>query len=663
LRLPPNLASFQHALKRVLVFVLFGLVYGLGSYLSLLAPRYFLPVSLFWIPTGIALGLVYLGGLWLLPAIFLAVLGVNAFVGSPVLTGLGFAIANTLSVGLAAYVLRDREVFDPGLKRSRDVIRLVAAAFAGSFSAACVATITVAARPGPDGVISTALHWTLAEALSMIAFAPFYLTNFASPARPRWTPPRKLECAILTFSLCVVAYPVFLEDPDRLGFFSRSAALLPFLLWAALRFNPRLLSTYMKGLAITAVAGTLLGRGAFFMGDLVKDLVELQVYVGVFCISSLLIVSISYERARLAREREIALRNIANAIPELVWTANAEGEPTYWNDQAFHYFGFEGKMPTSQERLALVHPDDLDLTHRTWQQAVARELPFAHEHRFRKADGSYEWFLSKATPLRDDQGKIVRWFGASMNIDQQRRTIVELQEERDIRDRMVFTLSHDIRNPLAVIDAGAQVLLKTDVPPELARSFLEQISANVARANRMIVDLLDANRLRAGNFISLRMEPLELVSLLKDTIKALSTVHGDIFRLDAPAELRGFWAPDEIRRITENLCANAVKYGDISRGVTIGLKETKADEVCVSIHNHGSLIAAGDQSRIFHLFHRAKESLEGDRKGWGIGLTLVQGLTAAHGGRVEVESSEERGTAFLVYLPRDARPAALSGAL
>lgn len=620
-------------------------------------------MALIWIPTGIALGFVYLNGAWLLPSIFLAVLIVNPLMGTDIGTTLGFAIANTLSVGVALVILRQAEDFRPGFTRSRDVVIFVGAVLLGSLASSLAAGLTLVGLPRDENFFFSAVHWFLAECLSMIAVAPFYLTNFSGAVvARRWGVERRLESLVLTFFFGLFGYLVFLIPSEEVGSFSRVGALLPVLLWAALRFHPRVISTYIKGLAIASVVGAIAGRGSFAATNLTTSLVETQIYMGIFCVSSLLITAVSYERAWLARERERNLRNIANTIPELVWTTDPQGVNNFLNDRALAFYGLTREDDIRHAWKGFLHPEDLERTDRAWQASIAHGHPYETEHRLQRADGVYEWFLTKANPLRDQRGNIQGWFGASMSVEQQRRTILELEQEKDIRDRMVFMLSHDIRNPLAVIDAGAQVLLKTPTPPELARSFLEQISQNVQRANRMIVDLLDANRLRTGHRVSLKIGPVELVGVLKDTVENLRTIHGDVFLLETPALVEGYWAPEEIRRITENLCVNAVKYGDPARGVRIAVSAPgECGEVILSVHNYGSVIEEDDRGRIFQLFHRTKESLAGDRKGWGIGLTLVQGLTAAHGGRVEVSSAADAGTTFTVRLPLDCRAVALAG--
>lgn len=653
--------SLPSVVERALVFALLVGVYLLGAYFSLATTTEEARVALIWIPSGLALGFLYLQGLWLAPAVFLAVLLINLHLGVHAGMALGFAIANCLSVSAAAAILRGKADFDPGLRRSRDVVLLGIAVGVGALLAGAMADISVVlALPG-ESLGASGFYWALAESLSMLALCPFMLTSFSGRrfSLP-WPRARRIEFGILSGFILLFAYLVFLKDPGRVGFLHRSAALLPVLLWAALRFNPRILSAYLSILAITAVVGAFLGRGAFAEAHLSRAVVEAQGYMSLFCLSSLLIASVSFERARLARERESHLLHLANSIPALVWTTNAQGDATVWNDHAHAYFGFDRRAGRGEFFEHYVHPDDREGARRKWEACVASGKPYEHEVRFRRSDGAYEWFTSKANPLRDDGGRIQQWFGASMSIEQQRRAIMELEEERDIRDRMVFTLSHDIRNPLAVIDAGAQVLLKAPAPPELTRSFLEQISESVARANRMIVDLLDANRFRGGDLLALNVGPEDLMALLGKAVRGLRTVHGDIFALEGPAQVPGYWAGEELRRIVENLCANAVKYGDQARGVRITVKENReAGEVSFSVHNFGSVIEEQDIARIFRLFHRTRGAQSGERMGWGIGLTLVQGFTAAHGGRVEVASGPEQGTTFTVHLPCDARAAVL----
>jgi signal transduction histidine kinase len=109
-----------------------------------------------------------------------------------------------------------------------------------------------------------------------------------------------------------------------------------------------------------------------------------------------------------------------------------------------------------------------------------------------------------------------------------------------------------------------------------------------------------------------------------------------------------------LRRVIENLCTNAVKYGLADTPITITLK-AEAERVQLSVHNYGPVIPKEQQSRLFEAFQRAPSAEQSGKRGWGLGLTLVRGITEAHGGSVEVASSEKEGTTFTVSLPWDTR--------
>jgi signal transduction histidine kinase len=109
-----------------------------------------------------------------------------------------------------------------------------------------------------------------------------------------------------------------------------------------------------------------------------------------------------------------------------------------------------------------------------------------------------------------------------------------------------------------------------------------------------------------------------------------------------------------MRRILENLCNNAIKYGDTTSRVTVSLRQ-EGDEAELAVHNWGNPIPASEQESLFQYFTRTKSAEASGKRGWGIGLTLVKGVAEAHGGSVQVESSQEKGTTFRVRLPRHAK--------
>jgi signal transduction histidine kinase len=131
--------------------------------------------------------------------------------------------------------------------------------------------------------------------------------------------------------------------------------------------------------------------------------------------------------------------------------------------------------------------------------------------------------------------------------------------------------------------------------------------------------------------------------------------HGDRFVLVAPEPVRGYFAPEPLRRAVENLASNAVKYGTSTRPITVTVRQTH-ERAFILVHNHGGYIPAHQQETLFQAFRRLRETEAGGKRGWGLGLAQVRGAAEAHGGSVAVESLPERGTSFTIDIPKDARP-------
>jgi len=114
---------------------------------------------------------------------------------------------------------------------------------------------------------------------------------------------------------------------------------------------------------------------------------------------------------------------IAEAMPQLVWTARADGTIEYLNQRWIEYTGVDlDEFTRRGDDIGAVHPDDLVETWRLWRAAVESGRPYEHEYRLQRAsDGSFRWFLARGVPIRSDDGKIVRWIGTATDIDEHHR--------------------------------------------------------------------------------------------------------------------------------------------------------------------------------------------------------------------------------------------------
>jgi PAS domain S-box-containing protein len=121
--------------------------------------------------------------------------------------------------------------------------------------------------------------------------------------------------------------------------------------------------------------------------------------------------------------------DLAEAMPQIVWTADATGAVNYWNQRWYEYTGLSETESFGSAGVSAVHPDERDRTLIRWSQAIAQAEPFEIEYRIRRWDGKYHWFISRAIPTQDSQGQITSWIGTITDIDRQKRLEAKLLRE------------------------------------------------------------------------------------------------------------------------------------------------------------------------------------------------------------------------------------------
>lgn len=270
------------------------------------------------------------------------------------------------------------------------------------------------------------------------------------------------------------------------------------------------------------------------------------------------------------------------------------------------------------------------------------------------------YFNFYGQPLRAPDGQVEGVITATEDVTEQlhaeevlRATLAELDLQRELREQFVLTLTHDLRTPLSAATMATEMILRKAGDWSFVHRMGPRLSDSLARMAQMIQNLLDANRIEAGAQLPLPdLAPCDLRTTVSDTLDQLSTVHGTRFRLHGDGAIEGVWSCAGLRRIVENLCINAVKYGSAHAPVDISLNQNGA-HIDLLVHNEGPAIPLEEQATLFEPFHRSRSADAGVEKGWGLGLTLVRGLAQAHGGSVRVDSAPERGTTFIVSLPID----------
>lgn len=353
-------------------------------------------------------------------------------------------------------------------------------------------------------------------------------------------------------------------------------------------------------------------------------------------------------------ESEERFRNLADAMPQLVWTANPDGILDYINRRGSEFQGLRqenGRVVWEH----LVHPDDLDRTSRVWAEAVRTGATYEVEHRFHRADGSYAWYLSRAISYRERDGKIVKWYGTSTDIQEQKRVEAALAEADEAKDRFVAMLAHELRNPLNNVGmALANLRISGSGHDEEQGLFLEIIGHQVTTMTSLVNDLMDVARIKQGK-IRLCRKRVALSCILEDALKSarpLMDEKGHTLKVRPPME--PIWLnadPVRIGQIIGNLLNNAAKYTPPGGTVTVTVAR-EAEQVVMRFTDTGIGIAPKMLPRVFDLFTQADAEGQQSTGGLGLGLTLVRQLTALHGGTVEAESPGlGAGSTFTVRLP------------
>jgi signal transduction histidine kinase len=199
---------------------------------------------------------------------------------------------------------------------------------------------------------------------------------------------------------------------------------------------------------------------------------------------------------------------------------------------------------------------------------------------------------------------------------------------------------------------SAELALRKLSPDDPLVPRMKLILNNMDRLDEMIGELLDASRLEAGQSMPLELELCDFDRIIREAIDELGLSYPNCFKVQTKGKCEGYWDENGIRRIVENLLTNAIKYGDENTCATISLSQDKTS-VELSVHNFGTPIPPEDVPILFEQYRRLKTSK--DKSGWGLGLTMVKGMVAAHKGSITVESDKTKGTTFTVKLPKDAR--------
>jgi signal transduction histidine kinase/ActR/RegA family two-component response regulator len=372
------------------------------------------------------------------------------------------------------------------------------------------------------------------------------------------------------------------------------------------------------------------------------------------------------ERLAMARRDQDRLLLLAETTDEALWDLSLDTGELWWGGgiQKLLRGGEEPVHTNLDWKLARIHPDDAERVREAFRQAELSTFPaWTERYRFRRSDGSYAFVEDRGHFLREPNGRPYRAIGALRDVtdlhesnEALRRALEDSNVANRAKDEFLAMLGHELRNPLAPMSVGVQLMrLRGGSSREL-----EIFERQIGHLTRLVDDLLDVSRITRGK-VALRQDAVDLAEVIGRAIETSSPLleqRRHPLRVTAPRGLVVVGDEARLAQAVSNLLTNAAKYSE--PGAAIDIRASSDGGVArVAVRDRGLGIAPDMLERIFDLFVQQHQTIERSQGGLGLGLAIVKNLIEMHGGSVCAASAGVgKGSEFTIELPlRDARAA------
>ncbi|HYP40911.1 MAG TPA: PAS domain-containing sensor histidine kinase, partial [Chloroflexia bacterium] len=396
-------------------------------------------------------------------------------------------------------------------------------------------------------------------------------------------------------------------------------------------------------------------------------------------------------QAAALRESEERFRKTFEGAPIGMALVGLNFKPFRVNRVLSTFLGYSEQELAAMTAFDITYPDDVEIDLGLAKQLISGEIPsFTIEKRYVTKGGDIVWAQLSATVIRDQAGNILYVLSMLEDITKRKRDEAErvrlLSREYDARvlaeravraqEELLSVVSHDLRDPVAVVKGLAQVLKRRIArgnppgPDQLSADLTRLIGA-ADKMERFIEDLSAPQHLQPGQPLRVTLRQVDLVALARrvaESHQQRTEQHQLVVEADSP-ELIGNWDPARIEQVLDNLITNAVKYTPQGGVVTIGVSHEVKPEAqtahsnaavgydpvgstyaIVTVRDQGIGIPAGDLPHVFEWYRRGA-NVKDIIRGTGVGLASARQIVEQHGGSIRVESSEGTGSTFTVLLP------------
>lgn len=364
-------------------------------------------------------------------------------------------------------------------------------------------------------------------------------------------------------------------------------------------------------------------------------------------------------RVRQLRNEERKFREALETMPALAFIAMPDGQRTFVNTRWVEYTSLTEEQALGWGWKAAVHPDDLSRVLKIWQESLASCNTLEYEARLRRGkDGNYRWFQTRAVPVRDKRGKIVKWYGVINDVEDRKRA-EQLQADLAHVNRvstigeLTASLAHEIKQPIgsAVTNAEACSRLLDRHQPDVLEA--REAALEMAKDSRRAADIIDRIRslYRKGssqvNIVDVNEVIGEMLIILRnETNRHSVTIHTDV----ADGLPRVMADRVQLQQVLMNLMLNAIQAMAETGGVlTIESQLDQDSRVLISVGDTGVGLPTDKADQIFNAFFTTKP------EGSGMGLAISRSIIESHGGRLWATANSGNGATFYFTLPTTAQ--------
>lgn len=359
------------------------------------------------------------------------------------------------------------------------------------------------------------------------------------------------------------------------------------------------------------------------------------------------------------KESEERFRIMADAAPYVVWSLNPDASIRYVNKFGLEFIGNGALNFMEGNWEQYIHPDDLAPSKHQFLEAFQHKEVISFENRFLRHDGEYRWILTQGAPSYYPDGRLFGYVGSCIDISdwKEAEKALEAKNAQLLRinndlDNFIYTASHDLKAPIHNIEGLVNVLQNNLVSESLnnpkVKLVMGMMQQSIDKFKTTIKDLAEIAKIESS-----KEEVVSEVYFREILEEVMLNIKSQIEDANASISVDFAKAPSihfarkNLRSILYNLLSNAIKYRSPKRPAQVRISAVPYEHeyILLTVQDNGLGIKEADKSKVFTMFKRLHQHVEGT----GVGMSIVKRIIENHGGRIEVESVLEKGSSFKVY--------------